>query len=693
MAISVTSNFDINIDKPIDSRMVATDSSARTAIQFKYAGLKVFQLDDAKTYVYGTDSVWRVDGGGLQNDQTGGIYGGSGSLPSDVGVEFGNVGENLNDKSNNLYFFSELTNGDKSIVNNYFYRSDAGSSYDTLSYVIDNKLDPIGGGELQSGYIDFNSQGSGDYSETGVLSLGTGDSTNQTTKEPRLIISPRNYIEFKNSKGGAPLVIGNENSSESYIGVNYNPNTDNVNANGYQAYIETEHSGRFKMTPNTLSYQTRLANDVVWNDVLVVDNGQNLQEVTSNLKIRIDSSAKDWDPIVARNSQLLTINEFVRNVEHRFTKTLYFNQGSNTGRISEGDLILPSDGNSFEFTFNNGRQFVKNIKISRPNLTTSDFPNGSIIYIKFLKLNTSLNPYILIANAAENNGSSIYSKMTDETFESITALDPPNNQRLTILHNPPSKNGDLITFRKHNDRWEIVNIERQTRIISRTWNDTGARNSSTEPWAFTNLSFLTSLATPYRFNSYNQNVIVENITTLSSVDANRIPNSFIYTTSNTSNSRLSLYPNDFQLKISNDGNRLVVVQGNFRVNFSSNSVNPVAATPNFWFNTSNRPNIWRIGKINSVNLLPQWESTWSNCSGYFSDKGSGDIFTLSEMIFSISRNGDIFLSFRVIPPTGYSPKSFVPELDVFVPPFTYTSATFSPPVISSGAGPSQPPPP
>ena len=43
--ISIISNFDVNQSVPIDSRLVATSSTERNAIQYKYAGLKVYQVD------------------------------------------------------------------------------------------------------------------------------------------------------------------------------------------------------------------------------------------------------------------------------------------------------------------------------------------------------------------------------------------------------------------------------------------------------------------------------------------------------------------------------------------------------------------------------------------------------------------------------------------------------------------------
>ena len=43
--ISIITNFDVNQNIPIDSRLVATSSSERDAINYKYDGMKVYQTD------------------------------------------------------------------------------------------------------------------------------------------------------------------------------------------------------------------------------------------------------------------------------------------------------------------------------------------------------------------------------------------------------------------------------------------------------------------------------------------------------------------------------------------------------------------------------------------------------------------------------------------------------------------------
>lgn len=69
MAIPLIDNFNINTSKPIDSRMVVSNSTERSNIVFKYDGLKVFQIDNRLTYIWNNISnIWEVDNSGLSKN-------------------------------------------------------------------------------------------------------------------------------------------------------------------------------------------------------------------------------------------------------------------------------------------------------------------------------------------------------------------------------------------------------------------------------------------------------------------------------------------------------------------------------------------------------------------------------------------------------------------------------------------------
>jgi len=61
MAINIQDQFNVNISLPIDSRIVASGSTARNAISYKYDGLRVFDTSDRKTYVWSSStSTWTI---------------------------------------------------------------------------------------------------------------------------------------------------------------------------------------------------------------------------------------------------------------------------------------------------------------------------------------------------------------------------------------------------------------------------------------------------------------------------------------------------------------------------------------------------------------------------------------------------------------------------------------------------------
>jgi len=65
MAINIIDGFYVGSSTPIDSRFVVANSTERTAIDYKYDGLKVFQRDTRETYIWNsTTSIWDLEGSG-----------------------------------------------------------------------------------------------------------------------------------------------------------------------------------------------------------------------------------------------------------------------------------------------------------------------------------------------------------------------------------------------------------------------------------------------------------------------------------------------------------------------------------------------------------------------------------------------------------------------------------------------------
>lgn len=65
MSIQIITGFSLNGSEPIDTRIVASGSSERDAITYKYQGLRVFDLSDNKPYVY-IGATWSEEGNANQ---------------------------------------------------------------------------------------------------------------------------------------------------------------------------------------------------------------------------------------------------------------------------------------------------------------------------------------------------------------------------------------------------------------------------------------------------------------------------------------------------------------------------------------------------------------------------------------------------------------------------------------------------
>lgn len=76
--INIIDGFKVNASAPVDYRIIASNSTDRDAISYKYDGLKVFLLNDRKTYTYNTTTAtWSTDMSGTGNTLA--MFGASGS--------------------------------------------------------------------------------------------------------------------------------------------------------------------------------------------------------------------------------------------------------------------------------------------------------------------------------------------------------------------------------------------------------------------------------------------------------------------------------------------------------------------------------------------------------------------------------------------------------------------------------------
>lgn len=63
MPTQIIDGFTLNANKPIDTRMVTNGLASRNGIQYKYEGLRVYDITDKTGYVW-VEGSWQTDGGG-----------------------------------------------------------------------------------------------------------------------------------------------------------------------------------------------------------------------------------------------------------------------------------------------------------------------------------------------------------------------------------------------------------------------------------------------------------------------------------------------------------------------------------------------------------------------------------------------------------------------------------------------------
>lgn len=221
--ISIITNFDLNAPAPIDSRMVATNSIAREGIVYKYKGLKVFQEDTLRTYIW-SGATWSFDGDG--------IYGGSGSLTGNTVISTGIIG-NTSSNTSNVLSLSTNTSTDSVNYSTYFNRHSNGTDWTGVEAIVQYSHTGTSGS-----YISFNPfDQSGNQ---GGLALGTGDGVTYPLSE-KLRILPSGNVGIKtiNPKGhlqisdtiGQPLVFNYVSpvgaTANKVIGYNFSDDSTN----------------------------------------------------------------------------------------------------------------------------------------------------------------------------------------------------------------------------------------------------------------------------------------------------------------------------------------------------------------------------------------------------------------------------------------------------------------------------------
>ena len=177
MSISLITNFKVNSNTPIDTRLVATGPDGLTNMEYKYEGLTVYRTDTGYSYIW-DGTTWNL----ISN----GIYGGSGSIVGDTVIDQGFVGTTIGDTSNELILSASAS---EEIINfsSKFIRNDS----DDVEF-----KHSLSFGTASGPYITFNPAKLETTLTRGGISIGTGDDVDYIVSE-RIRIENHGLIRLK----------------------------------------------------------------------------------------------------------------------------------------------------------------------------------------------------------------------------------------------------------------------------------------------------------------------------------------------------------------------------------------------------------------------------------------------------------------------------------------------------------------
>jgi len=205
MSIQILDGFQVNVAKPIDSRIVASGSAARNAIPYKYHGLRVFDISNNIPYVW-NGSAW------VSENST--SISGSGT-----------VGKIPWFQSSNVLADSSMTLGDNNYIGIFnvdpqFELDIDGTVNITGSYIGDgSQLTDLNASSISSGTLALSRLTNGTtgwllaggspnsiYKDPASITVGTAsNSTNVSVASGTNVL---NYITFvENSSGSNPIKV------------------------------------------------------------------------------------------------------------------------------------------------------------------------------------------------------------------------------------------------------------------------------------------------------------------------------------------------------------------------------------------------------------------------------------------------------------------------------------------------------
>ncbi len=403
--IVIQSNFDLMQSVPIDSRLVATNSTDRNSIQYKYAGLKVYQIDENRTYNWDGAS-WTLEGSG--------IYGGSGSLIGDTFIQLGTMSTALSSESYDLVYETDATSNTKGYFYNNFFRHTS-TVPSVLGVEWRQQFKYFDGTSLRnSSFISFNPALGGTDVVRGGLAFSTGASSNVTEKM-RITgggnvgigtTDPKEFLQIGSVSGAQkPLVF--HNSGSAVIGYNW------YFSGGQDQFFDvTEGSSKIIQDNGAVTIQTRSINQPATSYTSVLHVGAagrvGVRTTSPSAVLDVNGTIRSTSTITGVTVNATTVNASENSLAKVFELKLPTGLTSGTYFSSNGifpyQLTVQNQLMAFSTTSSN---YFRNVAIAG-NLDVGEFSPG---------VGGTISSY---GNIVSTNGS-----ITN--YEAVTQLTPLTN--------------------------------------------------------------------------------------------------------------------------------------------------------------------------------------------------------------------------------------------------------------------------
>jgi hypothetical protein len=320
MAIQIIDGFQVNTALPIDNRIVASGSSARNAIPYKYHGLRVYDISDNIPYVW--------NGSSWLSENASGIAGAGTAEYIPLYTSSNVISNSLLYQYNGIIKTADNGNGSDLVQIDPEYGSvyAQGGLYGPGSAITNINASNISTGALalnrltngSTGWILTGGVTSPAYVSPAQVSVGTASvSSNATITQTTT--NATHYLTFVSS-GAWTSTAGNSTIRANVSGISYNPFTNILS------------TGRINYSGGALASATA---SIITHANLSSTAGSNVSNLEFN-NVR-NTSGSDW---------LTSGHRIQSKVDNQYLAYIQFNGTNNDAGMSIGTGYQSSDGTS-----------------------------------------------------------------------------------------------------------------------------------------------------------------------------------------------------------------------------------------------------------------------------------------------------------------------------------------------------------